>query len=609
MAKIQQHNYGQTIRRLWRLVTRGNGVKLSIVFVLLLISAISGTIVAVALKYLFDNGITPLIGQLNPDFSPLITIIIILISVYTAGNIADYLYNLMMIDLTQKTLDQTRSEIFSHMQTLPLGFFDQNTHGKLMSYYTNDVDTLDQVISESIPSIIISLLTIITILIIMLNLSFYLTISVGVMLLLISKITKILGARSVKYSTQQQGDLAGLNGYIEEMLAGQKVVKSFCRETNARQEFAKFNEILCVSATKARQYAAALMPITVNLGNLQYGLTAVIGAIILVKGLGGLTLGGVISFLQLSRNLSVNTAMISQELHFVSIALAGAERIFTLLDQPAEINGGSIQLIRDNNLNQWHWQDRETNLTIPLKGRVVLDHVHFGYNPHKIILQDIDLTIEAGQKVAFVGHTGAGKTTITNLINRFYEIHQGKISLDGLDIRQIDKASLRQALGMVLQDSNLFSGTIRDNIRYGKLDATEAEIQEAARLTNADEFIRLLPEGYDTFIDGSGESLSQGQRQLLTIARVAVANPPVLILDEATSGIDTHTEALVQQGMDSLMQGRTVLVIAHRLSTIRNADTIVVLQNGCIIEKGKHQELLAQKGIYHQLYTGVLELE
>lgn len=577
------------------------------------------------LQSLIDDYISPLVGQPAPDFSPLMQAILRLACIYVAGALCTYGYNRIMVNVTQGTLRQLRTDMFSHMETLPIRYFDTHTHGDIMSMYTNDTDTLRQMISQSFPQIISSCITIVGVLISMIILSVPLTLLTLCMCVVMVFVARNLGGKSGMFFMKQQKDLGAVNGYIEEMMSGQKVVKVFCHEEKNIEEFNKLNDALCDSADKANTFANILMPVNGNLGNISFVLCIVAGSLMAITGFGGLTLGKLASFLQFNRSFNMPITQVSQQFNSIIMALAGADRIFTLLDEKPEEDDGYVMLVRshedeEGNITEceertgtWAWKHYhradDTTTYTKMEGDIYMEHVDFGYNPDKIVLQDISLYAKPGQKIAFVGATGAGKTTITNLINRFYDINAGKIRYDGININKFKKADLRRSLGIVLQDTHLFTGTVIENIRYGRLDATDEQVKAAARLANAEYFIEHLPQGYDTMLTGDGANLSQGQRQLLAIARAAVADPPVLILDEATSSIDTRTEKIVQEGMDHLMEGRTVFVIAHRLSTIKNSDVIMVLDHGRIIERGDHESLLKEKGVYYQLYTGMLEQE
>lgn len=614
---------GMTVKRLLSYIFSHYKMRFFLVLICIIISSVVNVIGSMFLKTLIDSYIMPLVEQVSPDFAKLTKALITMACVYACGIFAAYLYQRLMITISQGVLKRVRDEMFEHMQSLPIRYFDTHTHGDIMSYYTNDADTLRQMISQSIPQVFNSIITIVAVFCGMLYTSWYLTIVVVLFVVIQMLVVKNVGGKSGKYFIGQQQSLGKVNGYIEEMITGQKVVKVFCHEEEAKEDFDKLNEELYESAYNANQFANMLMPIMANIGNLQYAVVAIVGAILALSGIGTITVGAIVSFLQLSKSFSMPIAQVSQQFNSIVMALAGAQRIFTLMDEESEVDDGYVTLVNakregdkivecEERTGLWAWKhphgDGTTTYT-ELKGDVRLFDVDFGYVPEKIVLHNVKIYAEPGQKVAFVGATGAGKTTITNLINRFYDIADGKIRYDGININKIKKADLRRSLGMVLQETNLFTGSIMDNIRYGKLDATDEECIAAAKLANAHDFISRLPDGYDTMIDGTGGSLSQGQRQLLSIARAAVADPPVMILDEATSSIDTRTESLVTKGMDSLMHGRTVFVIAHRLSTVKNSDVIMVLELGRIIERGNHKQLIAEKGKYYQLYTGAFELE
>ena len=611
----------KTIKRLLTYVTEGYKIQLVVVLISIIVSALVGVIGTQFIKYLIDDFITPLVQSQMPDYTALFNVIMIMAGIYLVGVICTYTYNRLMINISQGVLNKIRKQMFSHMQKLPIRYFDSRTHGEIMSTYTNDVDTLRQMLSQSIPQVFSACISMVAVLIAMFATNLYLTLVVLAMVILMVFVSKYLGGNSSKYFVKQQEDIGKVNGYIEEMMEGQKVVKVFNYEEESKEKFDDLNEQLCDSMTKANLYANILMPCIMNIGNLGYVLVAVIGGILSVNGI--LSIGSIAAFLQYVKAFTNPLGQVSQQMNSIIMALAGAERIFDLIDQEEEIDEGYVTLVNakmengkivetEERTGMWAWkhphQDGRITYT-RLRGQVEFENVQFGYEKNKRILHDITLAAKEGQKVSFVGATGAGKTTITNLINRFYDIQDGKIRYDRINIRKIKKSDLRRSLGMVLQDTNLFTGTIKDNIRYGKLDATDQEIIDAAKLANAHNFIKNLPHGYDTVISGNGEGLSQGQKQLLSIARAALNNPPVLILDEATSSIDTRTEKIVQEGMDKLMKGRTVFVIAHRLSTIKNSDTIIVLDHGKIIERGNHEELIVQKGTYYGLYTGAIEID
>ena len=621
--KVSKENL-QTAKRLLKYVTGTYKVRFVIGFICLLLSSIASISVSLSLKFLIDDFISPLIGQKDPNFAELYRALAVLGSIFLMGVIATFTYTRLMVYIGQGVLKKVRDDMFEHMQTLPIRYFDQNTNGSIMSLYTNDTDTLRQMISQSIPQALMSFFTIIVTFISMLILSPLLTILAVLIIGLMIFVTKKIGGNSGKYFVRQQKSLADVTGFVEERMNGQRVVKVFNHERKSEEEFDKLNEALFESAAQANTFANMMGPVIGNIGNLQFVLVSVLGGFLSIMGSGGITLGVMASYLQFTKSFTQPFMQVAQQFNSIVMALAGAERIFALIDEESEKDEGYVTLVnakKDENGNiieckertgMWAWKhphsaDGSVSYT-ELTGDVRFEDVTFGYNEDKVILKDISLFAKPGQKLAFVGSTGAGKTTITNLINRFYDIQEGKIRYDGINITKIKKDDLRRSLGIVLQDTHLFTGTIMDNIRYGKLDATDEEVYEAAKLAHADQFIKMLPKGYDTMLSGDGEELSQGQRQLLSIARAAVANPPVLILDEATSSIDTRTESIVQKGMDNLMKGRTVFVIAHRLSTIRNSDAIIVLEHGKIIERGDHADLIKMKGTYYQLYTGKLEL-
>ena len=621
--KVDQNTI-KTAKRLLKYITETYKLRLILVFICIFLSAVASISVSLSLKYLLDDYIIPLIGQTAPNYAELYKAMAVLGCIFAVGVIATFIYSRMMVFIGQGVLKRIRDDMFEHMQTLPIRYFDQNTNGSIMSLYTNDTDTLRQMISQAIPQGLMALFTIIVTFISMLVLSPLLTILAVAVIFIMMAVTGKIGANSGKYFIRQQVSLADVTGFVEERMNGQRVVKVFNHEAKSEQEFDRLNEALFESSANANKYANMMGPVIGNIGNLQFVLTAVLGGLLSVAGVGGITLGVMASYLQFTKSFTQPFMQVAQQFNAIVMALAGAERIFNLIDEKPEEDEGYVELVNakkdaQGNITEckertgmWAWKhphQADGSVTYKkLEGKVTFDGVDFGYNDDKMVLHDIKMFAEPGQKLAVVGSTGAGKTTITNLINRFYDVQGGSVIYDGIDVRDIKKDALRRSLGIVLQDTHLFTGTVAENIRFGKLDATQEEIEKAAKIANADSFIRRLPHGYDTLVTADGANLSQGQRQLLAIARAAVADPPVLILDEATSSVDTRTEALIERGMDQLMEGRTVFVIAHRLSTVRNSNAIMVLEQGKIVERGDHDDLLEQKGKYYQLYHGMFEL-
>ena len=612
-------NPGRIFKRLMKYVMKSYGLHLVIVAVLILVSVLANVQGTMFIQSLIDDYIQPLLTAESADYQPLAMAILRVAGFYAIGVASAYIYNRLMINVTQGVLRNLRNDLFSHMETLPIKYFDTHSHGDIMSIYTNDTDTIRQMVSQSMPQVFNSAITVVSVFISMVILSVPLTIVTLVMVAVMLVVTARTAGISGRYFLQQQRDIGKVNGFIEEMMEGQKVVKVFCHEEENIQKFNELNENLYQSADRANYLVNIVGPVNMQLGNVSYVVCAIVGGALSLSGITGLSLGSLASFLTFNRSFNMPINQISQQLNSIVMAMAGAERIFKMLDEEPETDNGYVTLVHVKEENgrlvesksrtgRWAWRhehqaDHSVDY-VEVKGDVVFDGVDFGYNDEKIVLHDVQLFATPGQKIAFVGSTGAGKTTITNLINRFYDIQDGKIRYDGINVNKIRKADLRRSLGIVLQDTHLFTGTVMDNIRYGKLDATDEEVIAAAKLANADGFIRHLPEGYDTVLTGDGANLSQGQRQLLAIARAAIADPPVLILDEATSSIDTRTERIVQDGMDKLMKGRTTFVIAHRLSTVKNSDCIMVLEQGRIIERGTHDQLIEEQGKYYQLYTG-----
>ena len=619
IRKLSKNDNLKVGKRLLSYIIKKHKFKLIFVFFLVIFSTISGISFSVFLKTLIDSYISPLIGVKNPDFSPLLKAILTMALIFLGGTISNFIYQMIMVYVTEQTSYDLREDVFKHLQTLPISYFDENSHGDIMSVFTNDIQAVEQVIAN-LPGLFSSIMSIILIILVMLFESLSLTLVVGLCLVLLYIIMKFMGKKSSSYFIKQQETLGEENGFIEERIEGQKIIKVFSYEDKTMEEFRKINERLFENTMLANRYSLFLIPIVFSVFNLQYAFIALVGGLMALSGKFNISVGLIATFLQLSRNLSGPMRNISSMLNQVLLALAGAYRVFNLLDQESEENLGKIELVRikyqgdkiiecKENTGLWAWKNPEDlqNPYTPLKGDIRFNNVTFGYKEGEAVLKNISLFAKPEEKIAFVGSTGAGKTTITNLINRFYDIWSGSISFDGIDIRKINKKDLRKSLGMVLQDTHLFTGTVKENLRFGKLDATDEEIIEGAKKARAHYFIELLPKGYETVISGNGSEISQGQAQLLSIARAEILSPPVLILDEATSSIDSRTEMLVQKSMDQVMKGRTTFVIAHRLSTVQNSDAIMVLEKGNIIERGDHKDLIEQKGLYYKLYNSGLE--